>query len=56
MRRWWLAGVCGLLLAAAVDGEPERAVKSAWLSDLAAAERLARDSGKPILVIFRCEH
>jgi hypothetical protein len=55
-RRWWLTGVCGLLLASATEGEPDRPGKSPWVSDLAAAERLARDSGKPILVVFRCEH
>jgi hypothetical protein len=27
-----------------------------WLGDLAQAKALARKTGKPIFVVFRCEH
>lgn len=33
--------------------EPE---KPRWLSDYQAARRWARETGKPIFVVFRCEH
>ncbi len=27
-----------------------------WLSDFEEAKKLAREGGKPIFVVFRCEH
>lgn len=30
--------------------------KPVWLSDYQAARQAARESGKPIFVVFRCEH
>jgi hypothetical protein len=29
---------------------------STWLADLSEAKQLARKTGKPIFVVFRCEH
>ncbi len=42
---------CGILvLAGALAAAPP---KDAWKSDYAAAKALARESGKPLLVVFR---
>jgi hypothetical protein len=47
---WSLIG--GLVLAGAAGaGEP-----APWLHDLTEARAAARASGKPIFVVFRCEH
>lgn len=39
-----------LALAAPVPERP------AWLGDYQAARKAARENGKPIFVVFRCEH
>jgi hypothetical protein len=52
---WW-AVVCG---AGAVPGGdvPTKAVdgKITWLHSYQEGKRLARESGKPLFVVFRCE-
>ncbi|HZY86137.1 MAG TPA: hypothetical protein VFE78_14985 [Gemmataceae bacterium] len=48
---WSLA--CGLVLAGAA-GAADPAPR--WLHDLAEARAAARAAGKPIFVVFRCEH
>jgi hypothetical protein len=45
--------ICGLVLAGA-GGAAEPTTP--WLHDLAEARAAARASGKPIFVVFRCEH
>lgn len=32
------------------------ALPAAWLDDLDAAKKLAQKTGRPIFVVFRCEH
>jgi hypothetical protein len=58
MRRWLLGGVVALSLV----GLENRAVPESaggggkephWLTDYAAAKKAARQSGKPIFVVFR---
>jgi hypothetical protein len=58
-RRWWwplgLVGLCCL------GGEQAARAETAtgparWLSDWEQGRKAARDSGKPIFVVFRCEH
>jgi hypothetical protein len=44
--------MCGLVLASAAGA----AEPVPWLHDLAEARAAARASGKPIFVVFRCEH
>jgi hypothetical protein len=55
-RRWLLLGVCLTLLAARLHGEAVQPASSPWLSDLAQAEKAAKKTGKPLFVVFRCEH
>ncbi|OAI48769.1 hypothetical protein AYO44_18670 [Planctomycetaceae bacterium SCGC AG-212-F19] len=59
MNRWMMAGAVGVGAAALVLGtsaEPVSAQAKAppgWLNDLAAAKTAARQSGKPIFLVFR---
>ena len=48
--------LAGALLSglALLPAEAEKAPR--WLSDLAEAQRQAKAAGKPIFVVFRCEH
>ncbi len=51
MLKWqWLIGPACLLSAGADPSGPR------WLSDYAQALELARAEGKPLFVVFRCEH
>ena len=52
-RRLLLLGVCFTVLAgrAVADDAADR-----WLADLDRAERESRKTGKPLFVVFRCEH
>jgi hypothetical protein len=58
-RKWWLVGSMLVLGGTALVGDagpaPEReGVKEAvWLTDYEDARALARQSGKPLLVVFR---
>jgi hypothetical protein len=49
-----LYSVIGALLLAGAAGAAEPA--ASWLHDLAEARAAARAAGKPIFVVFRCEH
>jgi hypothetical protein len=52
-----LAGVLVCFGAGAVQGaEAEKAAGARWLSDWEEGRRAARTEGKPIFVVFRCEH
>jgi hypothetical protein len=58
MRRWLLGGVVALsLIGLENEAVPEPAGGAAgeprWLTDYAAARKAARQSGKPIFVVFR---
>ena len=59
-RRWWLlAGVLGLCCAAGGQAKAETAKKPDaphWRSDFDEGRKAARASGKPLFVVFRCEH
>jgi hypothetical protein len=48
MRSWLLPGVLGLLLPGLAAAAPT------WHGDFAAAQMLARESGKPMFLVFRC--
>jgi hypothetical protein len=52
-RRLLLLGVCFTVLAgrAVADDAADR-----WLTDLDRAEQESRKTGKPLFVVFRCEH
>src|SRR5206468_1848041 len=52
-RRLLLLTACVAALAGRVGGEPE---PSRWLTDLAKAEKESSKTGKPLFVVFRCEH
>jgi hypothetical protein len=60
----WLAKVAAALMSVlAVSGNcfgEEKAASareaSGWLNDYGQARRLARESGKPLFVVFRCQH
>lgn len=50
-RGWGLAVLVGLFcLGSAGASEPR------WLSDWEQGRKAARASGKPVFVVFRCEH
>ncbi len=56
----WLTGclLCLILLEAQADlawAQNVGKTRKGWLADYAAARALARQSGKPLLVVFRCE-
>jgi hypothetical protein len=53
MTRPLLLGLGLLLLAGRAEGRPEA---PRWLSDLDAARKLSARTGKPLFVVFRCEH
>jgi hypothetical protein len=52
-----LAGVAVLLAAGIADARPPKvdAARYGWLADYAAAKAEARRTGKPIMLVFRCE-
>jgi hypothetical protein len=61
MKKWLVGGVVGLAFLALIvrkTGEAEAAGRQlpTWLTDYAAARAAARASGKPVFVVFRCEH
>jgi hypothetical protein len=57
MIRRWLLSVYLLSLAAYAGGEPEPAAPAQrWLTDLDPAWKASARSGKPLFVVFRCEH
>jgi hypothetical protein len=51
MRLSWLITLAVLFSATATAAEP-----SPWMTDYDAARKLAGRSGKPLLVVFRCQH
>ena len=55
-RRWLLGALCILLSGSAAGGADRGVSGPHWLTDLGQARREARHSGKPIFVVFRCEH
>ena len=58
-RWWWLASllVLGFLLNRGIAAEnDERSAAPHWLSDWEEGRKAARASGKPLFVVFRCEH
>ncbi len=60
-RRWWFLaaalGLCGWNPGRATKAEmPGKPEAPRWLSGWEEGRKAARDSGKPIFVVFRCEH
>jgi hypothetical protein len=57
MRTWMMGFLgAGLLGFGAASGQPGKlASQHGWHADLAAAKTLARKTGKPLMVVFRCE-
>jgi hypothetical protein len=56
--RWCLiSGALTLALFTTSNAQPvaELAQKKGWLTDYAAAKATARQSGKPLMVVFRCQ-
>ncbi len=53
-RRWRLPAA--VLLALTLGGEVVAAEAPRWLKDWEQAKKAAGTSGKPIFVVFRCEH
>jgi len=45
------------MFAGSADAEPvaQAAQKAGWLTDYQAAKKLARETGKPLFVVFRCQ-
>jgi hypothetical protein len=58
-RCWWLASLLVLCCLGSRVMTAEDGGKSAaphWLNDWEEARKAARASGKPLFVVFRCEH
>jgi hypothetical protein len=59
-RWWWPVVLLGLYIVADVPARgadsPKKNAPSRWLGDWEEGRREARASGKPIFVVFRCEH
>ena len=60
MRCWLTGSVLGLtvlMFAGSAEAEPvaQAAQKAGWLTDYQAARKLARETGKPLFVVFRCQ-
>ena len=53
MREVLLLGVCLTLLAGDKADEPPA---PHWFADFAEAQKEAKKTGKPLFVVFRCEH
>ena len=59
--RWHFAfGALGIVMATANAGLTQSpaskiAAQKGWLNDLAAAKALAAKTGKPLMVVFRCD-
>ena len=51
--RWSALTVAVLAFATIASAEDAKEVPSPWGDDLAAAEATARESGKPIFLVFR---
>jgi hypothetical protein len=54
-RRWFVAAVLALS-AASGEARSDEVPDPRWLTDLGEARRVARESGKPIFAVFRCEY
>ena len=59
MHRWVIAGMLGtvcFLTPGSFPAQPAREARpGAWYGNYEAARAAARQSGKPLLVVFRCE-
>jgi hypothetical protein len=53
MSRWTTLALLAALFASPLAADEAR---PRWLTDYEQARKAARDSGKPIFVVFRCEH
>jgi hypothetical protein len=55
MRGLFLAGMAGVLFASSAAGQPRHPKYPRWISDYEAGRAAAKASGKPMLVVLRCE-
>jgi hypothetical protein len=58
MNRCLLSCVIGLTLmscAAAQDGGPRHPKFPRWITDYQSARKMARETGKPLFIVLRCE-
>lgn len=56
MKRWLLIGALGVLCAGVLDVTAQPPAKrGTWHSNYETARVAARQSGKPMMVVFRCE-
>jgi hypothetical protein len=55
MRASWISGLLGLGLAVWAGAQEAQLPRPAanWLTDYAAAKALAKETGRPMLVVFR---
>jgi hypothetical protein len=56
VRRWLLAAILASAAVRAGARADQPAPGPRWLTDLNEARREAREAGKPIFAVFRCEH
>ena len=62
MKGWMIGGMIGLGVivwagwaASSAIGQKVPAAQFGWLADFQAARNLAKKTGKPLMVVFRCE-
>ena len=51
-----VAGVCFVVMTGRAEAGPPERGRSPWLTDYEQARAAARKGGRPIFVVFRCEH
>jgi hypothetical protein len=58
-QRWLLgaaAGVCFVVMTGRAEAEPPERGRPPWRTEYEQARAAARTSGRPLFVVFRCEH
>jgi hypothetical protein len=55
-RHLLLLGICLTLLAGHVGVEADEALDTRWIQDYEQGRKMAEKAGKPLFVVFHCEH
>ena len=55
-RHLLLLAICLTLLAGPADAKADEPLASRWQQDYEQARKMAEKAGKPLFVVFHCEH
>lgn len=55
MCQYWAAVFVAVSAGAACFAQPQNPARFGWMTDYNQAKAAARKSGKPLMVVFRCE-